>query len=359
MFRRTFLFLHRWLGLIASLPLVLLGISGAIIVFESELDQASNARLWSVKPVGERQPWQTIVDRAHHELAAEPRSLRLPISDDQAAEVSFAKGKLVYVDPYSGDVLGSRLRGEILLGRIHQFHTKLLIGKNGSLVMGISSLLLVFLSLSGLVLWWRTKVWSFPVRLGTKRWNFDVHSALGLYALLFWLVLGASGAFMTFEGVSHAATYWLTRTEPLDPPRLQSSDATGRERISIDEVVKLAQQKLPEAVPTDVMFPRQAGDVFLVTLKFPEDRTPAGRSRIYVDAYSGEILWTTDARNVPLGTWLLNHNRPLHTGDLFGWPSRILMGAASLLLPLQIYTGAVLWWRGRRAKRARVAPTSP
>jgi len=351
MFRRILLMLHRWLGLAASLPLVLLGVSGAIIVFEDEFDRALNAPLRSVNPAGERQSWQTLVDLARQEGAGDAQAIRLPTADDQSAEVAFKGGRLIYIDPYSGCVLGSRLRSQILLGRIHQFHTKLLVGRDGSLVMGVCSLLLVLLSLSGLVLWWRTKVWSLPVRLGTKRWNFDVHSALGLYALLFWLVLGASGAFMTFPGISHPATYWLTRSEPVEPPRIESSDAAGRERISIDDVLTRSQRELPEAAVTAISFPQQAADVFLVFLKYPEDRTPAGRSRIYIDAYSGEILWTTDARSAPLGTWLINHNRPLHTGDLWGWPSRILMGLASLLLPLQIYTGAVLWWRGRRIRR--------
>jgi len=350
MLRRTLLILHRWLGLAAGLPLVLLGVSGAVITFESELDRAINPSLWSVRPAGERQDWQALVDRTRREFPGNSLvALRLPSADDQSAEVAFGGGRLCYVDPYSGHMLGSRLRSQILLGRVHQFHTKLLAGEYGSLVTGISSMLLVLLSLSGLVLWWRMKVWGFPARPLTKRWNFDLHSAVGLYATLFWLTLGATGAFMTFEGVSHRATYWLTQSEPIDPPRLRSSWTEGRQRISVVDVLERAQQKLPEAVATVVSFPQQATDVFTVILKYPEDRTPAGRSRIYIDAYSGEILWTTDARSAPLGTWVLNHNRPLHTGDLWGWPSRILMAAASLLLPLQIYTGAVLWWRGRRA----------
>ena len=80
-------------------------------------------------------------------------------------------------------------------------------------------------------------------------------------------------------------------------------------------------------------------------MKFPEDRTPAGRSRAFLDPYTGQPVWKISTRDVPLGPWLWFQRRSLHTGDVFGWPTRLLACAASLLAAVQVYTGIWLWWR--------------
>jgi len=41
----------------------------------------------------------------------------------------------------------------------------------------------------------------------------------------------------------------------------------------------------------------------------------------------------------------------LHTGDIFGWPTRILYSAAALILVIQVVTGFAVWLRRRRAEK--------
>lgn len=43
-------------------------------------------------------------------------------------------------------------------------------------------------------------------------------------------------------------------------------------------------------------------------------------------------------------------NREIHTGDVFGWPSRILACLFSLSLPLMAVTGPVLWLQRRQRR---------
>ncbi len=105
---RTFLWLHRWLGLAASLPLVLLGISGAIIAFEGELDRVLNPGLWYVtKSVGAARngkPWSTR-PRASSKTRRQPGFVCLRPTTWQS-RVALKGGRLAYIDPYSSRVLG-------------------------------------------------------------------------------------------------------------------------------------------------------------------------------------------------------------------------------------------------------------
>ena len=50
--RKAFLTVHLWAGLIAAVFLFLVGISGAIIAFENELDRFLNSGLYYVQPRG-------------------------------------------------------------------------------------------------------------------------------------------------------------------------------------------------------------------------------------------------------------------------------------------------------------------
>jgi uncharacterized iron-regulated membrane protein len=333
-------------------PLTLLGLTGAVLTFENELDHALNPTLWSVAAGGRRLQWQTVVDRVRRKYPSDRvATLRLPPHETLSAEVALASGLLLYCDPHDGAIRGARRRSEILTARIHQFHTNLLVGEYGSLVMGLSALVLIVLSLSGIVLWWRARIVAIRLRGPAKRLSFDTHSALGLYGLIFWMILGATGAFMTFEKVAEPVVYRVTRSRPVVTPAFKATRIAGAKPLSVDAVLGIAEKALPGAQTTLVMLPRQPTGVFTAFLKFPEDRTPAGRSRIQVDPYSGRVLWSNSTRQVSLGTWVLNHNRSFHTGDQFGWLSRLLVCLASLVLTVQIYTGLTLWWRGWQSRK--------
>jgi uncharacterized iron-regulated membrane protein len=83
--------------------------------------------------------------------------------------------------------------------------------------------------------------------------------------------------------------------------------------------------------------------VYDISFKFPEDRTPGGRSRVTLDRYTGEVLWLDNSRTVAKGVKFANRVRPLHTGDIFGWPSRIIYAIAAFCVVIQAATGIVIW----------------
>jgi uncharacterized iron-regulated membrane protein len=87
-----------------------------------------------------------------------------------------------------------------------------------------------------------------------------------------------------------------------------------------------------------------------VALKYPEDRTPAGRTNIFINPYTGRVVYNLNSRTGPLGFRIVKlWNREVHTGDIFGLPTRILACLLSLSLPVTAITGSLIWWnRGRK-----------
>lgn len=92
-------------------------------------------------------------------------------------------------------------------------------------------------------------------------------------------------------------------------------------------------------------YPEDAKDSYNVRMRFPEDRTPGGRSWVSVDQSSGKVLVVQNSRTAPLAARAELLNRQIHTGDIFGTPSRIVMSASSLLVVLQAFSGMVIWWK--------------
>ena len=81
-----------------------------------------------------------------------------------------------------------------------------------------------------------------------------------------------------------------------------------------------------------------------IIMKYPEDRTPSGRTNILIDGWTGEIVSAQTSRTAPIGTRIAKlWNREIHTGDLCGLPTRILACIASLSLPLLAITGPLMW----------------
>jgi len=107
-----------------------------------------------------------------------------------------------------------------------------------------------------------------------------------------------------------------------------------------------ARAALPGAVPISINVPPPTG-VYAISARYPEDLTPGGRSRLFVDQYSGAVLAAEGSRTAPPGSRLITLNRAIHTGDVFGVPSKIVMSLASLALVAQFVTG-VLWWVRKR-----------
>ena len=88
----------------------------------------------------------------------------------------------------------------------------------------------------------------------------------------------------------------------------------------------------------------------VVAMRFPEDHTPGGRSRVFVDRYSGTVLGKVSTRDARLGTRLDNLKRSMHTGDLLGKPTEVIWLLAALVMASQVVTGFLMWWNARRTR---------
>lgn len=351
--RRVILRLHLIVALAGSAFIAMMGLTGSIMAFEPQLSRLQHWRLAHVTPHGIPLTLETIGD-AVRKTSPGGDIYGYVLADRRNVSYQVIIGEqLVYVDQYSGRVLG-RINGGIdFLGFVHQLHLRLaLLNKGrevGQMTVRWSALAALFLLISGVYLWWPRKRLGIGGSARTAKFWFDLHNSFGIVSLVFVLLLILTGLVISFEAQTTPLLYRMSHSQPPRWPRLQVAPLPGQNPITPDHALGIARATLPEATPFFIAVPH-GNQVYQIFLRYPEDRTPGGRTRVAIDPYSGSVLSVIDSRRAPAGYRIVILNRALHTGDVLGLPSKVVVSLASLMMPFQLLTGLVMWTKRRRAE---------
>ena len=366
--KRALFQIHLWTGMLTGLLMLIFGLTGSLLVFYPELDDALNERLTHVAPRRERASLQTALEaaaRAHPELRAQ--SLSLPTSADRTIVVQMRArggpggppaGLSVYVDPYTGTVVGERNRNDSWLWQIRLLHSNLLMGRTGRFIVGICGLLLALLCATGIWLWylgWKRHKRGLGVRwrASWKALAWDLHHASGFYSLPIVLVIALTGAYYAWPQEINKAVYRLTRSQQSPPPRLPAQTRDGSAPLVLDELVRIADGALPQDRTVQINLPASPDEPLVVIKQPPADVGRFVRSRVFLDQKDGEVLRVEDAQRAPLGARLVALITPLHFGTIGGALTRWLWLLAGLIPPLLFITGFLMWWNRVASKWRR------
>ena len=198
--------MHLLIALIAGAFIVLMSVTGSILAFEPEIDRLLHPHLSRVTPRGKTLSLVEIGDRVSKAYGAEPIVAYLPSqSPIEPTQVIVSRG-IVVLDPYTGEVLGLRTRGETFIGLVRALHTRLAAGDTGREFVKWSAVVFILSLVSGFWLWWPIKQFRLRAPWRSRTFFFDLHNAVGILALLPLLVLAATGTAIGFEdGVSRHA----------------------------------------------------------------------------------------------------------------------------------------------------------
>jgi uncharacterized iron-regulated membrane protein len=205
--RRAMFQIHLWVGLAIGLYVVMLSLTGSVLVYRTELNRwlatprpvfdAAAKRLTKAEMTAAAQrayPGYTITrvgDRVNR---------RNPVIEVWAERAGEKKERLF--NPYTGADLGDSItRGELGLIWVARLHDELLFDRPGKYWNGGLSAVWTVLVFTGLIVWWPgVSRWkrSLGVKFkgGWKRFNWDLHSAIGFWLFLFMLVWGISGIYL-------------------------------------------------------------------------------------------------------------------------------------------------------------------
>jgi len=334
--------LHRWAGGLIGLVLALIGLSGAVLVWEGSWVSLPGAS----DPVVER-PAQiaTIVDSA----AASGKLSRLTFANEEIGLHLLVNvdgsGAYVRQDGTVADSWASQWeRPELWL---FDFHHHLFAGDTGEAVTGIAGIAGLLFVITGLVLWWRGRA-SFKPTLLPKRWApgpiVKHHRDLGLVLSPLLLLSMTTGVLMLFTPIREAVIGTEKR-----PEAAAQSVAIARP----GQAVLRAKALFPDARLRRISLPASLDGPIVVRMKQPFEWTPNGRTQVTF-AVDGTVT-VQDPREANRAAAVSEKLYPVHSAKAGGLPMKLAMTLSGLgLFVLGAFAVFAFWFRQllRHRKRA-------
>lgn len=372
--------IHLWLGVIFALPFIALGLSGSILMIDHEIPSLSGAQS---TPPAITKPIAEIIAAAQNAApfgasptavmapqdAGGPMTVRFSTSGNSASSAAPRPnaGAQVLVDPdtLSATLAPPRTGDGGFMRLMHDLHGRLLIsGIMGRQIVGWLGVFMCVLGLSGLVMWWpRGRSWkawkaalTFKFGKSALKTNRDMHGAVGIWGLVVFMIVSASGAYLGFP--QQISGFFDAAPMVRDQRGVQLPKVTPLENetaLSADDVVALAKNDVPDGTLWSVMYPAKPDAPYRVNLTRVVDDKPV-RVAVFVDAWAKRIMEVRDPSALTGIDKVLVMQRGLHVGTGHGFVWWLLVFLSGLLPLLFTVTGISMWLMKRRAKRRMNTP---
>lgn len=399
--RKIFRNIHLWLSVPFGILITLICFSGAALVFEKEVMELCHRELYFVKKVEAAPlPMEQLMTKVAATLPDSVSVTGVNISSDpeRAYQVTLSKPRRasMYVDQYTGEIMGKYERAPFFnfMFRMHRWLLDSMKQDGGifwgKMIVGTSTLMFVFVLISGVVVWWpRTRKalknsLKIVANKGWRRFWYDLHVAGGMYALVFLLAMALTGLTWSFQwyrtgfyktfgvevqpGMGHgnaAANATAkggkrekspeersgrpgNRSEKPEGRGEHSESREGRKRSPYTNWQQVYEQ-LAEANPDYKLISVSDGSASVALPRFGNQR---GTDRYKFNPRNGEITETTLYKDLDNSGKIRGWIYSVHVGSWGGMLTRILTFIAALVgasLPL---TGYYLWIR--RLKKRKI-----
>ena len=267
-------------------------------------------------------------------------------------------GYTIFVDPYSGQILDQYSYRDTWFYQVFALH-RWLLGSNtgiGKYIVGFSTLIFLFILVTGIILWWpRTKKilqqrlkikWS----AGWKRINHDLHLVFGFYSAIFLFIFAFTGLAWSFEWFNKSI-YTVTNSPIKPPPPPKSTYIATAEKISFDQAMVAAKTVYPDAEYYNITMPKDSAGAVNVTALRKNAVHESATDAAYIDQYSGKVLGKMEFGERSLGAQVRSAFKPVHTGSIWGTPSKIIAFIVCLLGVTFPVTGTIMWINRTRKKK--------
>lgn len=376
--------LHLWLGLSVGLIVFIVSLSGTLYVFKDEIQQQLRKNAYDLNAETIRQnplPIEALKDKVTFELNEKypVTYVEIPLDKTKSYEFWFYEkdknawnyfdevkiNKLVYVNPYNGEILGIYNEKYDVFPILKSIHWSLLLKTDwGKYVVGIPVVLFIIMLITGIILWWpknrkaakgrysfdwkNVKTW--------KRKNYDLHNVLGFYVSFVALLLSLSGIYFSFPWVKNVFNLALSGSSELPKEKeIKSPDSLSVKKPEVfDLTAHEARKKYPAyssfRIPLNGKTKKGKELNNIPVTVYGEEGRFAIRSQLFFDKYSGKLLMNKPHGQLNKAEKYANANYDIHTGSYFGIFGKIVWFIAGLLCTSLPVTGFLIWL-GKKKKK--------
>jgi uncharacterized iron-regulated membrane protein len=285
-------------------------------------------------------------------------------------------GRTIFVNPYTGDVLGEGAKGvREFFHVVTDWHRWLAAeGENRAIaraITGACNLGFLFIVASGIYLWFPRK-WTKPqfkqilwFRRGLpgKARDFNWHNVIGFWSFLPLFIVVLSATVISYPWASNLVYKVVGETPPAPaqrapggPPQGQRGGGEQKAPVPLDGLNGMwtrAEQQTTGWKSVSLRVPATAEAPAVFTIDQGTGGEPQKRATLTLDRKTGEVVRWEPFSSFTKGRQLRSILRFAHTGEVLGITGQTIAGLVSLGGCFLFYTGIALSWRRLRAWRAR------
>jgi len=421
--RQTCLWIHRYTGLVMAAFLIIAGITGTLLAFHDELDDRFNHELVNID--AQHKPPLPIATLHDAVISAYPQYQfsSMPTSVEPNKSAVFSVDRLrgqaaqndpkapfqeVYVNPFTGEIVGTRDKDEWAwrntMWKVFWLHRDLLLGDIGKLILGIVALIWTVNCFIGFYLTFPRAVKSSKANRDInkktarkksasffKRWlpawkirrktnifklNYDLHHAFGLWLWLMLFVIAWSSVGFNLRSVYQPVMQAMVGLEgregkaekpnkPVAKAKSVGDEATTNRNNRIDKtnsIAHLSRQANIAAQKNGVSVHQLLGIRWVEEdsewqMRFKTDKDigkKGGASSITVDAQTGSVTRVNFGHQSSLSSKTDQWIATLHMGHISHGVGhlayQIFLALIGLAVAVLSGTGVYLWWKGRQKR---------
>ncbi|GAA5214079.1 PepSY-associated TM helix domain-containing protein [Corallincola platygyrae] len=363
--RKTLFKWHSYAALIALLPIIVISVTGSILVFKVEIDSLLRPEHMRVDTAPDT-PRVSLDALMQTTLNANP-DYELGgweiFDDKQRSDAGYLIKRntdewfKVYIDQYRGHLLSQpQPMDHYLTDWLLELHYTFLLHLKGATVALIASVIMLFLGISGIILYRRfwAKLFTLRFKAAKRILYSDIHKFIGILSSPVMIIIAFTGGYWTLMGIIHEVTEHGGDEHVYIQAPLHSPD------ISFEALMLRAEQEIPSYKAGYLAMPHEPDRD--ITFYGKVDSTNPFNSEygstVAFDKNSGELLSKTDIREASNLHVFVDSFRKLHFGYFGGLITRVLWCVLGLAPVILAITGLTLYLMRRRytAKPKRVKP---
>ena len=226
--RKTLFWFHLFSGVVAGTVVLIMSVTGALLTYEKQMNAWADRGYRVVPPASglARLPVETMLGRVREQRSALPSTLTLSSDPSAPAMLSSGRESTLYINPYTGEMLGEGAKGIRTFFRVvtdwHRWLGAQAENRSiGRAVTGACNLGFLFLVVSGFYIWW-PKQWTRP-QLRNVTWfrrglpgkarDFNWHNVIGFWSALPLFIVVLSATVISYPWASNLV-YRLVGEQP-------------------------------------------------------------------------------------------------------------------------------------------------
>ena len=371
--RKIIFWCHLPIGVTGGLIILVMSVTGVLLTYEKQIISWADTRNYTVSrgQSAERKSIESLLEVAGKQRSTPPTGITIRSNLNAPAEIAFGRETPLFLDPYTGAVLGDGAhKVRSFFRTVTEWHRWL--GAQGEnrtaarTITGACNFGFLLLVISGVVLWWPKKLTRKQVRNSTwfrrslpaKARDFNWHNVIGFWCAIPLFIVIISAIPISYSWAGNLVYRLVGETPPA--PRGPANSGRTRETLGnhvsfagLDQLFNRAERHATGWQSITMQIPNAADGPVSFNIDQGNGGQPQKRAQLTLSRTDGEVVRWEPFSSYSRGRQLRSILRFAHTGEVAGVFGQTIAGIASAGAIFLVWTGLALAFRRSRAWLAK------